>query len=149
MVKGIVTNLPPEIAARIERALGGALDDDDEQRKPGPVPLAKAMELRLRHRLAHEPSDIKPGDIVREKHGLGATKQEYRAEQVMIVWRLLDPRDWLDRQLVEKWIERNIAGVDRPDCIVAELGNGGEYVSLHPHQLSMLERLAVEGDSSA
>jgi len=105
-----------------------------------PVPAAQAMELRSRWEAARQTSDLKPGDLCVDKPGLGSLRKEYRGSVIYIVWRMLDPDDWLDREIVLRHVGRGTAGIDRPDCLIGDVSDGDGVVAIRPHQLSQLER---------
>jgi hypothetical protein len=103
-----------------------------------PLPAAQAMELRARWQSAQESISLRPGDLCVEKDGLGSGGEGTRDRRLYIIWCLLDPNDWLDRELVSRFLAHDLAGVDRLDCIVAKLD--GPVVTVYPHQLALLRK---------
>lgn len=131
-------------------ALMASMDRDQSEPEPiFPVLEAQAMELSLRWQEAHKPSDLKPGDLCREKRGLGSTRPPYRTKRLLIVWRLLNLDNWIDQQHIEGLLKQSSAGTDRPDCLVGILTDDGSAVGIVPHQLSQLQRWRQGDDDAA
>jgi hypothetical protein len=65
----------------------------------------------------------RPGDLVREKEGLGTRNPKARATEAMIFERYLVPESQIDVALITEW--RKHVRLACPDCIVWTLPNDG------------------------
>lgn len=101
---------------------------------------AQHMELAARWDAYNEPHDLKPGDFVVEKRGVGMKKPS--SVILMMVWRLLDMNDPNDKLLAEQRISEY--PVNRLDCIVAWLTDDSSTLVFEPHELARLQRWAPE-----
>lgn len=129
----------------IQQMIFGALAKSNERGKGATVPLltAQADDLRARWESAQQPTDLKEGDLVMEKRGLGCQIGETRKNVLLIVWRMLDFKDFRDVALVHSWTKRGLTNTDRLDCMVGEISYGSgnpDLTGISPHQLSQLER---------
>lgn len=98
-----------------------------------PVPAAQAMELRERWRLYNKQQILEPGQFVKEKQGLG----HFASDVVLMLWRMLDISDSLDRIMASQWMER--IQHNRLDCVVAYVSDDGAGIMFEPHELAQLE----------
>jgi hypothetical protein len=106
------------------------------KRETHPVhPEAQSMELRDRYMRAQVKADLKPGDLCREKAGIGMLVHA----PILILWRWLDMKDRQDRLIVKDWIENH--HTNRIDCMVAFLSDDGRDMVIMPHELGRLKRL--------
>src|ERR1041385_6537601 len=93
------------------------------------MPLAQAMELRDRYDRAQVKHDLQPGMLCTEKAGLAY----FSDGPVLILWRLLNSEDWLDREIIRDYVRET--AISRCDCIVARLSDDATHVSFVPHSL--------------
>lgn len=116
------------------------LNRDAEPEPALPLKSAQAMELRDRWERWNVPSDLKPGDLVMERPGLGSRKPHFRKNELLILWRMLDPTNPVDQMHIEQAIQRGNSGTDRQDCMVGSLEEHGICVNIYPNELRHLER---------
>jgi hypothetical protein len=102
------------------------------------MPLAQAMELRDRYDRAQIKHDLKPGMLCKEKAGLAY----FSDAPVLILWRMLDTAEWLDRQIIRDYVREN--AISRCDCIVARLSDDSTHINFVPHTLECLEPYSDE-----
>lgn len=103
-----------------------------------PTALAQRMELRSRWEAFNRRDDLKPGDLVMEKPGMGFLKPEHTSTHVFMLWRLLDMGDPIDRMICRDWVENHV--VDTLDCLVVHISDGGHSLYWQPHSLAQLMR---------
>lgn len=116
----------------------GALSSDDDETPSRPLMEAQRMELLSRWQSYNEPQNLKPGDLVVEKDGLGRKKPSSRGTILMMVWRMLDPHSPYDAALIEQWLAEYPS--NRLDCLVAWLTDDAVAVIFEPHELAQLRR---------
>lgn len=110
-------------------------EDDTPSR---PTLLAQQIGLRERWDRYNTRPDFKPGDLVREKPGLGCIKAKFKPDTAMMLWRILDMNDPHDAEIIKDAIRQ--FRVNRVNCLVAFLDdNGGETIFI-PHELAQLEK---------
>lgn len=101
-------------------------------------PMAQAMELTDRYKRARLKHDLKPGDLCVEKAGL----QFFDDGPVLILWRVLDPDDWCDQQIMKDYIRKEWSnGVN---CIIGRLDDDAHRVFFVPHMIEFLEPYVEE-----
>lgn len=112
---------------------------DKKDRPSRPIPEAQADELRLRWQASQAASDLKPGDLVKEKRGLGYLRRvKEGGPDALILWRMLDEENIQDFILIEDFLQE--MGAFAPlDCIIGFITDGGNAVKLMPHSTQYLE----------
>lgn len=126
---------PAELLAAVKMAHSG-----DNERPVRPLMEAQRMELLARWEAYNTHSPLQPGDFVAEKDGLGRLRLAARSDCLLMLWRLLDHSDWLDRQLIKYWIE-NGSNYDKIDCIVVMLTDDAVALAFLPHELAQLRKV--------
>lgn len=117
-----------------------AVSSRDEPEEP-PLPMleAQAMGLRARWDAFNEPPDVKPGDLVMHKPGLGSRRKPYRDGQLMILWRMLDAANSMDTMHVERYLSAAmVESADQVDCIIAHIGSDGAGIAFRPDHTRQL-----------
>jgi hypothetical protein len=121
-----------DILGRMKAGTGKA----GRERKAHPLhPDAQGMELQDRYNRAQVKADLKPGDLCREKAGMGVLAHS----PVMVLWRWLDTDDQQDSWIVKDWVENH--HTNRIDCLVGYLSDDGRDMVIMPHESWRLERL--------
>lgn len=114
--------------------------DDNQQDTPSQRGTleAQAMELQARFAAYQVKHSFAPGDLVREKPGLGKLKAESRDNIQLIYWRDLAWGDPFDREIIRDAIA-NAVCVTAVNCIVAFRHDDGVGIAFLTHDKSQLE----------
>jgi hypothetical protein len=112
--------------------------DGDVPRQSRGTYEAQQHELLLRYRSREVAHDLRPGDLVRAKHGLSEFTVETEKSSAFILWRILCPLSSVfDSDLVAAFAEN---GVHEPwDCVVAAIDEEGNGIKLFYGRLCNLE----------
>lgn len=121
------------LQALMEDRQGG---DDDRQRPAMADQVQKLRDLRQRFERRH---DLRPGQFVRIKDGMGTLRDDVRPTMALMLWRELDIDDPRDRMLLEEWTRKSGLGNDIADCLVAHICDDGHCLILLPMTLQELE----------
>src|SRR6185437_13553982 len=106
-----------------------------------PVAEAQVDELRRRFAATHAgPTDLRYGDVVREKRGVGMVTLDVRDTLPLLLWRPLDRTDPIDLDIIRAGLHNC---VDRFDCLVGMIHTGGT-VEFRAHCLAYLEPWVIE-----
>lgn len=103
---------------------------------PRPHPMAQRMELRDRFARAQVKHTIQPGDIVRQKPGLGIVKEPDTTQ--LIFWAWYDPNDPMHVACLAVQLERAHAQPDF-DCFIATLMDNGQSLLFYITSSNSLE----------
>lgn len=127
--------MPPEVTEILAGKFGSAEKEGVDRLIP-PHPLAQAMELRQRFAAAQVKHDLKPGDLCREKTGLGV----FDPPRLAMFWRWLDTRSYFDRCAIAEFVKEHMAA--SADCIIAFIADEGG-IFFHPADSQRLEPLPL------
>lgn len=107
------------------RHMRAAIEEPEEEGTVSwPLKEAQAMELRLRFDAFRTQHDLKPGDLVREKHGIGFLKDNLSENAVLMLWRFLDENDAQDWEKIQHF--HRTLSFERVDCIVIFVDDDGD-----------------------
>lgn len=106
-----------------------------------PLMQAQQIELTRRFELANEPpADIKPGDLVAFKEGLGCMTATGQETYALILWRMLNIADYQDRLHIR---QHQGTTHDRYDCLLAHVTDDASALVFVPAELAHLRRVEV------
>ena len=107
---------------------------DEPEVKGHPLhPLAQIMELRSRFQSAKVSHDLKEGDAVREKEGIGILN----GRPPVMLWRLLRFDNFADREIIRSAVPHRI--LPTVDCLVGRISDDAVCVLFIPHYTAFLE----------
>lgn len=119
------------------------MGDMMQQQEPPTRPHvdAQLMELHARVESMCADHDLKPGDIVVEKEGLGMFQDHCRQNMPMMIVRRLDMSRDYDRQLAMRQAFED--KLDVLDCVVAWVDDDGSRLLFQCHCMGMLRKFTT------